>query len=115
MQVSAKLRRSERGYEHWCDGCGEAHTIFDSWQFDGNVDCPTFTPSVKITGMQTVKDAEGRWTGEWVRDAAGNPVPDCCHYNVTAGKVLFHGDCVHALKGQTVDLPDLPAFLRDQP
>lgn len=46
-QVSSKLRRVERGYGHWCPGCGEMDVIFDSWQFDGNPDKTTFNPSVK--------------------------------------------------------------------
>lgn len=112
-QVSAKLRRAINGYAHWCPGCGEAHVIFDSWTFDGNVAVPTFSPSVKITGKQTVKDARGEWTGEWVRDAAGNAVDDCCHYFLTAGRLNFCADSVHALAGQAVDLPDLPPWLRD--
>lgn len=32
-----------------------------------------------------------------------------CHYFIKAGRIEFCGDCTHALKGQTVDLPDFPA------
>lgn len=112
-QVSAKLRRAANGYSHWCPGCGEMHLIPDCWTFDGNLSSPTFTPSVKITGMQTVKNERGEWTGEWVRDTQGKPVPECCHCILTAGILNFCGDCTHALSGRQVPLPDLPAHLQD--
>jgi hypothetical protein len=107
-QVSAVLRRAQGGYSHWCPGREEMHVIFDRWRFDGNLDCPTFTPSVKITGKQIVR-VDGEWTGEWVRDAAGNTVDECCHYILTAGQLNFCGDCTHALAGKTVPLPPLHA------
>lgn len=111
-QVSAKLRRVRRGYAHWCPACDQPHVIFDSWKFDGNLNAPTFTPSVKITGKKTIwKD--GKWTGEWVRDGQGKAVDDCCHYFLYAGVLKFCGDCKHALAGKEVPLPDLPAHMCD--
>lgn len=83
------------------------HVIPSGWTFDGNLEKPTFSPSVKITGKQTVV-VDGRWTGEWVRDADGNAVDYCCHYFLTAGRLNFCNDCTHGLSGQAVELPDLP-------
>jgi Family of unknown function (DUF6527) len=111
-QVSKKLRRTELGYAHWCPGCGEMHVIFDNWTFDGNLENPTFNPSVKITGKKTIM-VDGKWTGEWVRDEAGNPVDSCCHYHLHAGELKFCSDSLHPLAGKTVPLPDLPDFLED--
>lgn len=111
-QVSSYLRRAVGGYSHWCPGCEEMHMIPDSWTFDGNVNSPTFTPSVSISGKQQVI-VDGKWTGEWVRDANGNPVDYRCHYNLTAGQLQFHGDSTHVLAGQLVSLPELPIELRD--
>lgn len=113
MQVSRFLRRQENGHAHWCPGCKEMHRIPDSWQFNGNVNRPTFTPSVKITGKQTVKDDRGNWTGEWVRGPDGNALDECCHYILTDGVLNFCGDCTHALRGQSVPLPELPEWIRD--
>jgi Family of unknown function (DUF6527) len=114
-QLSPYLRNVERGYAHWCPGCGEMHTIFvPGWTFDGNVTKPTFNPSVKITGKETVKDANGEWTGDWVRDASGKAKDQCCHYFLHAGILKFQGDCTHALKGQEVPLPALPPHLTDR-
>lgn len=112
-QVSAFLRRTTTGYAHWCPGCRELHVIPDSWQFDGKLDRPTFTPSVAITGVQTVVDDRGEWTGEWVRGPDGQALPYCCHYILTAGVLAFQPDCTHALKGKSVPLPRLPSFVCD--
>ncbi len=112
-QVSAKLRRAQNGYIHWCPPCGETHRLPDGWTFDGNVDRPTFSPSFKHTGKQTVKDERGEWTGEWVCGADGKALDWCCHYILTAGVLNYCGDCTHALAGQSVPLPDLPAWLCD--
>lgn len=111
-QLTAKLRRVERGYSHWCPGCEEMHVIFDGWTFDGNIERPSFSPSVKITGKRCVL-VNGEWTGEWVRDANGKAVDHCCHYFLTAGELRFCGDSTHALAGTNVPLPDLPAHMTD--
>lgn len=108
MKLSPKLRGVEGGaHAHWCPGCGEMHHIPGSWSFDGNVDRPTFNPSVKITGVKC-EIVDGEWTGEWLRDAAGATIPSCCHYFLHAGRLNFCGDSTHDLAGQAVDLPDLP-------
>jgi len=112
-QVSSTLRRATGGYLHWCPGCEEMHLLPDSWAFDGNLDSPTFTPSFKHEGKQTVKIG-GKWTGDWVRDANGNTVPFICHYILTAGVLNFCGDCTHALAGQAVPLPKLPEGFTDE-
>ncbi len=88
------------------------HIIPDSWSFDGNLEAPTFNPSVKITGKLTIK-LDGRWIGDWVRDAGGDPVDFCCHYFLHAGQLQFCGDSTHALAGKTIELPPLPGYLRD--
>ena len=111
-QLSAILRRVEGGHGHWCPGCEEMHVIPDGWTFDGDVNSPTFAPSVKITGRLTVK-VRGEWTGEWVRDADGKAVDMCCHYFLRAGQLQFCADSSHALAGQTLPCPDIPADLSD--
>lgn len=111
-QVSSKLRRGVGGYFHWCPGCQEMHILPDSWNFNGNLEFPTFTPSFKHTGHQIVV-VEGHWTGEWVRDANGNTIPSCCHYILTNGQLNYCGDCTHSLSGQSIPLPELPPHVRD--
>lgn len=106
-RVSSKLRRVEGRYVHWCPGCEEMHQLPDSWTFDGNLEQPTFSPSLKHSGLRKVM-VDGEWAGGWVRDVSGNPVPYVCHYILTAGQLHFCGDSTHALAGQTVPMPDLP-------
>jgi Family of unknown function (DUF6527) len=112
-QISSKLRRAEGAYVHWCPGCHEAHRLPDRWTFDGNLESPTFTPSFRHSGVQAVNAADGSWTGEFVHDAAGEPVPFVCHYILTAGVLNFCGDSTHALAGQSVELQPLPPGMTD--
>lgn len=110
-QVSTFLRRVQGGFAHWCPACEEMHRLPDGWIFNGNLERPTFTPSFKHTGVQSeVKD--GKWTGEYIRDSAGKPLPWCCHYILTDGMLDFCSDCTHNLRGR-VPLPPLPADYQD--
>jgi hypothetical protein len=86
------------------------HKLPDSWTFDGNLEKPTFTPSFKHSGVKRVF-INGQWTGEWNRDANGDPVSFICHYHLTAGELQFCVDSTHALAGKTVALPPIPAHL----
>lgn len=75
-----------------------------NWTFDGNVDAPTFSPSMlirwgrKVPGYETAADMEEG---------------GICHYFLAAGVLKFCGDSTHALAGKDVALPDLPAELSD--
>ena len=113
MQVSNKLRRGTGAYFHWCPACQEMHILPDQWQFNGDLESPTFSPSFKHNGLKLVYDATGSWTGEWERDAAGNTIPFTCHYILTNGVLNYCGDCTHSLKRQSIPLPDLPEHVRD--
>ena len=103
-QVSAFLRRFKNGYSHWCPACREMHAFavdapFENgskWTFDGNVDCPTFRPSMNISAH----DPDDGFTFR-------------CHYILTAGQIQFCGDSTHELRGQTVQLPPLPPHVQD--
>lgn len=112
-QVSSKLRRLKGAYGHWCLGCGELHGLPDSWQFNGDLENPTFSPSFKHEGVETIKDANGEWTGEWKRDASGNTIPFICHYIVTNGNIAYCSDSSHDYAGKTIPMPELPPWLQD--
>lgn len=80
---------------HWCPGCDQPHTIDIEkpnhcgalWQWDGNPDAPTVSPSINYVGQ--------------------------CHYFLRAGQLVFCGDSKHELAGKTVPLPDFdPATAR---
>lgn len=98
-----KLHQSGDRWLFECPGCGCAHFASDKWTFNGNVDAPTFRPSILVRYKRPITDEEAD------RIMAGEKldIPDCvCHSFVTDGKVQFLGDCTHELRGQTVDLPE---------
>ncbi|MHC5542818.1 DUF6527 family protein [Singulisphaera rosea] len=96
----AKLRKVDRPlggdeghrYQFECPGCGCLHS-FDvrtdggrpSWQFDGDMERPTVTPSIHYTSATY----------------------SVCHFFLTAGKLQFLPDCQHAHAGRTVELPEI--------
>ena len=81
-------------YWFWCPGCDmwHAYRVFagkkagKGWTFNGDVENPTFTPSLKVS----------------------LDVGKVCHLHLKAGRLIFLGDCYHELKGKTMDLPDIP-------
>mgnify|MGYP001581069974 CR=1 FL=1 len=113
MPVSSYLRKTDCGYTHWCPACLEMHPLPDTWIFNGNVNRPTFTPSFKHSGIETEKDSNGVWTGEWKRDTVGNPIPFICHYILTDGILNFCGDCTHLMAGKAIPIPELPKYYQD--
>lgn len=89
----------------FCPGCDSPHMVSippkpESWGFNGDLERPTFTPSVLVTYDGT--DA-GQDRGD------GDPAPPArCHSFVTDGRIQFLSDCSHGLANQTVDLPEYP-------
>jgi hypothetical protein len=83
--------RGGKLYCFHCPGCHYGHSFeVDApngagWKWNGSLDRPTFTPSLLVN-----KDYPAQR----------------CHSYVTDGRIQFLSDCFHALKGQTVDLPD---------
>ncbi len=85
----------------FCPGCKQLHGVWTSkpnivngkpqiWTFNGNVDKPTFSPSIHITRTRT-----------------GSSKPETiCHSFVRDGKIQFLGDCRHDLKNQTIELTE---------
>jgi len=78
------------GYGFYCMGCECSHVFYTSiqenrsvWRFDGNMESPTFSPSLLNT----------------------YPNGDRCHLFLKGGKIQYLTDCYHNLKGQTIDMP----------
>lgn len=101
------------GWQHWCPGCGQAHIINverptqaypeygiaggAQWTFDGNLEHPTFSPSIHITA------------GGWQRpDKSQVPKRTLCHYFVAAGDIRYLSDCAHELRGKVMPIPEFP-------
>lgn len=87
MGAKGKLRIVANGHAAYCPGCKEYHVIYDSWQFDGNYQSPTFSPSLRVQGYSE------KFNCDYV-----------CHSFIRDGLWQFLSDCTHALKGQTVPL-----------
>lgn len=68
----------------FCPACKTSHAFDKRWQFNGNFDKPTFTPSMNCfwTNPDTKQDV------------------DRCHSFLTDGVWRFLSDCMHAMKDQ---------------
>lgn len=101
----------------WCPGCEELHQVrvrpapSPSWDFNGDYDRPTFSPSILVRTGHYVpghKAGDNCWCTFCAEDKAdGNPPGfSCkqCHSFVRDGHIQFLGDCSHALAGKTVKL-----------
>lgn len=92
----AKIERQGDFVKFECPGCGRTkmvpfrgeHVLLWDWNHD--TEKPTISPSVL-----------SRW------DEGEERTKHCCHLNVTAGAIQFHGDCTHALKGKTVEMREV--------
>lgn len=75
------------GYCFWCPGCKMVHKFKVEgdvrWQYNGNIDSPTFHPSLLCT-----------WP----------PTSNRCHLFLRDGMIQFLNDCTHDLSGKTVPL-----------
>lgn len=93
-----------------CPGCKQAHSVV-GWQFNGNVDAPTFQPSVLVRSGHYVPGHEDQ-TKCWCAYKAEHPEDtdpfDCylCHSFATDGQIQFLTDSTHKLAGQTVPLAE---------
>ena len=119
--VSRCLRSITSGYVFWCPGCEEAHHItvgsptHPNWDWDGNLDQPTFSPSILVRGVR--KDIKkSQWkepssleeyscSERLLRDPAYRTI---CHSFIRGGMIEYLSDCTHLLAGQTIPLPDWP-------
>lgn len=106
-QVSSVLRKGATAFFHWCPACEMMHPLPFSWQFDGNVDKPTFSPSFAQTYVH--------WTGG-INEATGQGIGErssrLCHCVITAGMIQFHSDSWHR-RTDLVPMPPIPSGISD--
>ncbi len=91
-----KVPESESSFQFqfMCPGCGATHSFNDSWEFNGDYDSPSISPSILVTGYRF--------------DENRNSVPYTCHSWITKGKIKFFNDCSHNKAGQKwFDLPEI--------
>ncbi len=82
-------------YSFHCPGCKHDHVYTTkeantklAWEFSGDVNAPTFSPSLLNRG--------GRHGSDFV-----------CHLFVRNGKIEYCTDCSHELAGKTVEMKDI--------
>lgn len=123
-QFGPYLRKAVEGYSHWCPACEEMHFFWTEarnrkgarWTFDGDVNKPTFAPSMLIRSGHYASDKDNKECWCNYKERFGEEPPfHCriCHYFIREGKIIYCGDCTHALAGQTLPLPELPEEQRD--
>lgn len=106
------LKKYDTGvYAFYCPGCESKHiyTTKDNpnaqlhWVFNGNMEAPTFTPSLL---NRWGKHADPNWQ-EPNEEAPSGGWSGICHLFVTNGKIIYCGDSTHKYAGQTIDMIDL--------
>lgn len=91
-RTASTMDGSQRWLVFWCPGCDQAHQIkvvgdvHPRWDWNGDRDKPTTNPSVRVMYSDTRN----------------------CHFFLKEGRIEFCGDSYHALKGQTVEIPEWP-------
>jgi len=105
--LSNKLCTLGPTHAHWCPACKELHGFWVDkpnpdngarWTFDGNLDVPTFNPSMNIRA-------------EFAPEDGG---PFVCHYFLKNGVIQYLNDCTHEMAGKEIPLPDLPAWAQSR-
>ena len=94
-------------YAFFCQACYSPHVIptgpgQQGWHFDGNLEQPTFSPSILVRSGSAIDPT--------FRDEPGDP-PRVCHSFVRDGQIQYLGDCDHRLAGQTLPLVEWPEAL----
>ena len=79
------------GWYFVCPGCNSGHRFGPGWEFNGDRERPTFSPSL-------------------VSRIAADKV---CHLFLRDGRIEFLQDSHHELAGKTVDLPPLKQSIRE--
>lgn len=76
----------------FCPACKCRHLFDGRWNFNGDMDVPTFHPSMLIHENKDYRERSN--------DKHGHR----CHSFVVDGKIQFLDDCTHQMKNQTVKL-----------
>lgn len=98
----------------WCEGCKSIHQLNISndsiprWNFNGNLDEPTFTPSLLCKTGHYVQGQLQPPNCRFCNDPDFDDYRSCtvCHTFITNGKIQYLSDCTHDLAGKTIELED---------
>ena len=110
-----------------CPGCGDVHMIHTAksgamhpqcWEFNGDLDKPTVSPSLLVRGGHFITEAEvDRCWCDYHKEhpEEKDNAPHCyrCHSFIRNGKIQFLSDCSHELASKTVEIPDFETLHPD--
>src|SRR3954469_14907107 len=114
-KILRKVEYSEAGcdYAFFCPGCKCGHGVWTTkrnslnaiWTFNGNMEKPTFSPSLLITWTSGDPPVTAENIDEWRR----KPWPqtdkkNVCHSFVRDGQIQFLSDCTHEYAGKTIPM-----------
>lgn len=85
-----KVLAVEDGHLAYCSGCKQSHLIPSRWRFNGNLEKPTFSPSLLIN----------------IEFSDTNKPKHTCHSFIVDGKWQYCSDSTHELAGRTVEMED---------
>lgn len=105
-------------YQFYCPGCECYHGIWVKsyngqnaiWEFNGDINKPTFKPSLKVTWVKLPDNPEKDNNGNYIlgEDGRIKGVKDMiCHTFITDGNIQYLGDCTHELSGETIEMEDI--------
>ena len=79
-----KIKLYNKMYMFHCPACGFLHGFHSKrWKFNGDLDSPTFTPSLMI-----------------------NASTNKCHLNMKDGNINYLNDCLHVMSGVSIVCPE---------
>lgn len=114
IHIDCPAGHSHRLPVDWCPAGMEPspHSGSHRWGFNGDLERPTFTPSILNRAGHHVggPNSDQCWCNVAERIPGWKNEPDncyLCHSFVTDGRIQFLGDCTHVLAGQAVDLLDV--------
>lgn len=156
MKLARRLNhdKTPNGWCHWCPACKHVHCFTvegpgwrkdggPRWTFDGNLERPTFSPSMRVFTTDYVNaEHAGKWrirrgdkrklglevyeteeqalaarpNERWIAEQiqAEGRERTLCHYHLQGGVLNFCGDSPHELAGKSVPLPDLPEWKKSE-
>jgi hypothetical protein len=98
-------------YGFYCPGCEHEHIYYTdgrhsnglTWGFNGNMDKPTFSPSLLNKWGKKVNP-------NWEEPEETPPTKGwsgICHLFVTDGKIIYCSDSTHAYAGKTIEMGEI--------
>lgn len=106
-------------YSFYCPGCKCHHNVWTkiskrnskcTWAFNGDMDKPTFSPSLLVRWVDLPVNLEKGKDGKYVlgEDGRVKGAKDIvCHSFIKEGMIQYLSDCTHDLRGKTIEIPNL--------